>query len=190
VLLEKQPLPVPYLTFCCLFTILCRVFEIIDQNTEARTRRALELTTDTTATTSTTASDKGVATVATPDATKLPLSLQHVCFTYASRPDTVVLHDVSVTLQPRTFTCLAGKSGAGKSTLVGILSGLLFPHTGRICLGERVLLDAADNNDAALKAQGVQWLHANVGVVQQQDKSLMSGTIRENIEYGKVCDCY
>jgi ABC-type multidrug transport system fused ATPase/permease subunit len=161
------------------------VFEIIDQNTEARTRRALELTTDTTVST-TTSSDKGVATVAAPDATKLPLSLQHVCFTYASRPDTVVLHDVSVTLQPRTFTCLAGKSGAGKSTLVGILSGLLFPHTGRVCLGERVLLDAADNNDAALKAQGVQWLHANVGVVQQQDKSLMSGTIRENIEYGKV----
>ena len=30
------------------------------------------------------------------------------------------------------------------------------------------------------------WLRAQVGVVQQHDKSLMSGTIRDNIEYGKV----
>lgn len=160
--------------------LLHRVFEIIDQNIEARTRRAQELTTDTTsAATSTTAVEDSTTSSA------VPLTLQGVSFTYASRPEVPVLRDVTVTLQPNRFTCFAGKSGAGKSTLVAVLSGLLFPQQGRILVGERVLLDATQLTSAA-KERGAHWLHTNVGVVQQQDKSLMSGSIRDNIEYGKV----
>lgn len=163
--------------------MLCRVFEIIDQNIEARTRRALELTTDTTSSTSSSTAvvtdDSAVTTSA------VPLTLEGVCFTYASRPEVPVLRDVTVTVQPHQFTCFAGKSGAGKSTLVAVLSGLLFPQQGRILVGERVLLDATQLTSAA-KERGAHWLHTNVGVVQQQDKSLMSGSIRDNIEYGKV----
>ena len=152
---------------------MCRVFEIIDQNIEARTRRALELTTDS----STNHSADSCSSIG---AINEPLRLEGVSFTYTSRPDTPVLQNVSVTIQPHTFTCFVGKSGAGKSSLVGVLSGLLFPQKGRISIGDHVLLDGSN------RAQGAQWLHTNVGVVQQHDKSLMSGTVRENIEYGKV----
>jgi ABC-type multidrug transport system fused ATPase/permease subunit len=153
------------------------VFEIIDQNLEARSRRAELLT----------SSSKSSSTAAL-DASSQPLKLEGVCFTYASRPDAPVLRNVSVTVQPRSFTCFAGKSGAGKSTLVAVLSGLLFPQKGRISLGDTVLLDCANGSsgNSGSATEEARWLHANVGVVQQHDKSLMSGSIRDNIEYGKV----
>lgn len=108
----------------------------------------------------------------------MTLELRNVSFSYASRPGVAVLRDLSVVIPPHSFTCFAGKSGAGKSTLVGILSGLLRPQAGSVRLGEQLV--------RGQDSRGAQWLHANVGVVQQHDKSLMSGTIRENIEYGKV----
>lgn len=156
---------------------------MIDQNLEARSRRALELTTDSpTSTTSNTSTT--VTTFTAADAATQPIVLERVHFTYASRPQVPVLQDVSAVIAPKSFTCFAGKSGAGKSTLVSVLSGLVFPQQGRVRVGTHVLLEGTSSgvNNCA----GAKWLHANVGVVQQQDKSLMSGTIRENIEYGKV----
>lgn len=44
----------------------------------------------------------------------------------------VVLHDVSLTLQPGTLTALVGANGAGKSTLLQLLQGQLSPTAGRV----------------------------------------------------------
>lgn len=152
-----------------LFHYLCRIFEIIDQNMEARSSRALLKA----------SADDSSSSAKALDASEMTLELQNVSFTYASRPGVPVLRDLSVVIPPHSFTCFAGKSGAGKSTLVAVLSGLLHPQQGTVRLGDHLVLGG--------DSRGAQWLHANVGVVQQHDKSLMSGTIRENIEYGKVC---
>lgn len=148
-----------------------RIFEIIDQNIEARSSRALLK-----------ASPESSSTAALVskalDVSEMTIELEHVSFTYASRPGVPVLRDLSVVIPPHSFTCFAGKSGAGKSTLVAVLAGLLHPQQGTVKLGEQLVLGG--------DSRGAQWLHANVGVVQQHDKSLMSGTIRDNIEYGKV----
>lgn len=102
------------------------------------------------------------------------LSVRDVSFAYASQPSTPVLDNVSLQVQPRSITCIVGKSGSGKSTLVSLLSGLLVAKHGSIVVGE---LNAE---------QSRAWLQANVGVMQQHDKSLMSGSVFDNIEYGKV----
>ncbi len=69
---------------------------------------------------------------------------------------------------------LVGQTGAGKSTIVNLLCRFYEPTRGRI------LLDGTDyrNRSAA-------WLHANLGYVLQSPH-LFSGTIRENIAYGKL----
>ena len=159
--------------FVCRF--LYRVFEIIDQNIEARSQRA-QLEQARGVTPGGPLLDLAGKMV---DPTNASLKLRGVSFTYASRPEAPVLRDLTVSIQPRTFTCFVGKSGTGKSTLVAVLSGLLFPQEGSILLGGVPLMEGG-------RYSGARWLHANVGVVQQHDKSLMSGTIRENIEYGKA----
>jgi len=50
------------------------------------------------------------------------------------RADTPVLHDVSVSFQPRTITAIVGRSGAGKTTLLRTLNGLLAPARGSISM--------------------------------------------------------
>ena len=116
------------------------------------------------------------------------IHLVDVSFSYASRPEVLVLSNVSATICPGSITCFIGKSGSGKSTLVGVLSGLLVPQKGCIVVSDSSLSveDATinDDDDTARSARSV--FYGEVGVVQQVDRSLFSGTIADNIAYGKV----
>jgi ABC-type multidrug transport system fused ATPase/permease subunit len=133
------------------------------------------------------------------------IRLEGVCFAYGSRPDVAVLQDLSVVIQPRCLTCFVGESGCGKSTLVGLLGGLLHPQRGSISVGDAVVVEAEDSIDImglgvsvgvgvgaasshVRRRAGARWLRRYVGVVQQHDQSLFSGSIRENIEYGYAGD--
>ena len=84
-----------------------------------------------------------------------------------------VLDRIAFTLAPGQRVALVGPSGSGKTTLVSLLPRLYDATAGRI------VIDGVDVRDYRLRA-----LRAAIGIVQQ-DSFLFSGTIRDNIAYGK-----
>ena len=94
-----------------------------------------------------------------------------VGFSYKSRPDT--LRNVSFSIAAGEAVAIVGPTGAGKSTLVSLVPRLYDPQHGR------VLIDGIDVKDLTL-----QSLRAQFSIVLQEPL-LFSGTIAENIGYGK-----
>ncbi|EPD69770.1 hypothetical protein HMPREF1219_01102 [Corynebacterium pyruviciproducens ATCC BAA-1742] len=84
-----------------------------------------------------------------------------------------VIHNVSFTVHPGEKVALVGESGGGKSTLVNLILGLYRPTEGALTI-----------NGHDVTAVQAEDLRKSVGVVFQ-DSSLFSGTVRENIAYGK-----
>jgi ATP-binding cassette, subfamily B, bacterial MsbA len=116
------------------------------------------------------------------EAVRGEVRFERVSFQYA-RPDAAegdrrgraaVLHDVSLTAKPGEVTALVGPSGAGKSTLVTLISRFYDPTAGRITL------DGVDLRELDERA-----LREHIGTVPQETQ-LFSGTVRENIRYGRV----
>ncbi|MGV0405763.1 ABC transporter ATP-binding protein [Corynebacterium marquesiae] len=98
-------------------------------------------------------------------------SFDRVSFAYEEGKP--VVEDISFAAAEGHKVALVGESGGGKSTLVNLLLGLYHPSAGHLdVLGHRV-----DDLTASR-------LRASVGVVFQESY-LFSGTIRENIAYGK-----
>ena len=83
------------------------------------------------------------------------------------------LADVSFRVGPGETLAIVGESGAGKSTIVRLLLRYYDPTSGR------VLIDGDDLRDV-----GVHALRDNIAVVLQESL-VVSGTIRENIAYGR-----
>lgn len=84
-----------------------------------------------------------------------------------------VLHDIDLTVEPGQSVALVGPSGGGKTTLCSLIPRFYDVTDGR------VLVDGHDVRDLT-----VHSLRRKIGVVQQ-DVYLFSGTIFENIAYGK-----
>lgn len=97
-----------------------------------------------------------------------------VSFAYKSRPDELVLNNVSVSVARGGITGFVGKSGCGKTTVLSLICGLHEPSSGRIFFG-----------DTDISTMGSEWIRQNVGVVEQK-LSLFSGSIYDNIAYGKA----
>ncbi|HZL82350.1 MAG TPA: ABC transporter ATP-binding protein [Candidatus Deferrimicrobium sp.] len=85
-----------------------------------------------------------------------------------------VLSDINLTIHPGEFVALVGGTGAGKSTLVSLIPRLYDVSDGQ------VLVDDVDVRDYKLAT-----LRSAIGVVLQQNV-LFSGTIRENLMWGKA----
>jgi subfamily B ATP-binding cassette protein MsbA len=85
-----------------------------------------------------------------------------------------VLSDLSFTVAPGERVALVGPSGSGKTTLVSLLPRLYDVAAGRI------LIDGVDVRDYKLRA-----LRAAIGIVQQ-DSFLFSGSVRDNLAYGRT----
>lgn len=100
------------------------------------------------------------------------ITFKHVSFEY---PDdhTPVLSDINLTIHPGEKVALVGPSGGGKTTLCNLIPRFYDTTEGEI------LLDGQNIKHATL-----QSLRSNIGVVQQ-DVYLFSGTVYENIAYGK-----
>jgi ATP-binding cassette, subfamily B, bacterial len=99
------------------------------------------------------------------------IELESVSFNYPRRPG--VLRDVSLRVPAGEAVALVGPTGAGKSTLVSLLPRFYNTSHGR------VLLDGTDITDLKLDS-----LRAQFSIVLQEPL-LFSGTILDNISYGK-----
>lgn len=70
-----------------------------------------------------------------------------------------VLDNINLTLPPGRLTALVGPNGAGKSSLLALLSGLLAPTHGRLCLDGKALSDWLPNTLAQRRAMLSQKVH-------------------------------
>jgi ATP-binding cassette, subfamily B, bacterial MsbA len=98
---------------------------------------------------------------------------EDVRFRYGDRGDDWVLDGIDLVARPGEVVALVGPSGAGKSTLVTLIPRFFDPVEGR------VTLDGVDLRDLDPRA-----LRRHVGVVPQETL-LFSGTIADNVRYGR-----
>ena len=101
------------------------------------------------------------------------VNFSHVSFAYTDEPDRLVLEDVSFTVKPGETIALVGPTGAGKTTIVNLISRFY-----DVCAGQ-VEIDGQDIRDVSLES-----LRLQMGVMTQ-DTFLFTGTVRENICYGR-----
>ena len=94
--------------------------------------------------------------------------------TFGYDPESPVLRDVSFAAPPGHTLALVGPTGAGKSTIVNLICRFYEPTGGRIRFGGR------DYRELTLHA-----IQSRIGMVLQTPH-LFSGTILENIRYGRL----
>ena len=97
---------------------------------------------------------------------------ENVSFAYEEGMD--VLHDISFSTAPGETIALVGPTGGGKSTIVNLIARLYDPQEGIIAV------DGQDTRSVTLAS-----LRRQLGIVLQ-DSFLFSGTVRDNIRYGRL----
>ncbi len=121
--------------------------------------------------------DEPIAVDDAPDAKEMPdikgeVSFKNVTFKYDTGP--IVLEDLSFTAKPGESIALVGPTGAGKTTIVNLISRF-YNLTG----GE-VDIDGVDISSVTLHS-----LRSQMGIMLQ-DSFIFSGTIMDNIKYGRL----
>lgn len=112
-----------------------------------------------------------------PDAIRLPevkgdVKFENVTFRYFGGGEPVLNH-VSFEAKPGETIALLGATGSGKTTIINLLPRFYDPSEGRITI------DGYDLRDVTLDS-----LRSQIGIVLQET-TLFSGTIRDNIAFGK-----
>ncbi len=100
------------------------------------------------------------------------VEFRDVSFQYPDGNEMVLEH-FNLMVPQGTNVAIVGETGAGKSTLVNLVCRFFEPTMGQ------VLIDGKDARD-----RSQLWLHSNIGYVLQTPH-LFSGTVRENLKYGK-----
>ena len=104
------------------------------------------------------------------------IELKNVYFAYPTRPETVILKDVSLTIMPGQQAALVGYSGSGKSTVIQLLNRFYDVEDGK---GE-ILIDGVN-----IKEYNLYELRKKIGLVSQEP-SLFRVSVLENVRYGKL----
>ncbi len=102
------------------------------------------------------------------------VEFSHVSFAYSDAPEQRILKDVSFTAKPGETIALVGPTGAGKTTIVNLISRFYEAGEGQVLVGGQ---DVAEVTLESLRSQ--------LGIMTQ-DNFLFSGTIRDNIRYGRL----
>jgi ATP-binding cassette subfamily B multidrug efflux pump len=121
--------------------------------------------------------DTPAAVVDAPETIELPtiagrVAFEEVCFEY--KPGEPVLREVNMLAEPGQTVALVGPTGAGKTTIINLI-GRFYD----VC-GGRVAVDGYDVRQISRAS-----LRSQMGIVLQ-DTFLFSGTVMENIRYGRL----
>lgn len=99
---------------------------------------------------------------------------EQVSFAYGDEPDRLILDDVNFSVESGETIALVGPTGAGKTTIVNLISRFYETTRGKI------FIDGYEIKNVTLKS-----LRSQMGIMTQ-DNFLFSGTIRDNIKYGRL----
>jgi ATP-binding cassette subfamily B protein len=111
---------------------------------------------------------------ALPDTARGAVRFRDVVFHYPSRPEAAALNGFTLDIQPGEAIALVGPSGAGKSTVFQLLLRFFEPQQGTIAFEGVNIADLDPVN-----------LRRHIAIVAQ-DPIIFSGTIADNIRYGRV----
>lgn len=111
------------------------------------------------------------------DAVEMPpingeIEFRNVTFEY--KPGKPVLRNISFHIKPKETIALVGPTGAGKSTIIKLICRFYEPKSGQI------LIDGYDISKVKMKS-----LRRQIGIVPQET-FLFSGTVMDNIRYGRI----
>ncbi|KAK7469298.1 hypothetical protein VKT23_003782 [Stygiomarasmius scandens] len=109
-----------------------------------------------------------------PEDVKGEITLEHIKFSYPSRPGVVVVKDLSLNFAAGKTAALVGASGSGKSTIISLVERFYDPLEGV------VKLDGRD-----LKTLNLKWLRSQIGLVSQEPV-LFATTIKNNVAHGLI----
>ncbi len=101
------------------------------------------------------------------------MTFENVTFAYPGHAESPVIRNVSFTAKPGETVAFIGSTGSGKSTLIQLIPRFYDVSEGR------VLVDGVDVRDMSMAA-----LRQKIGYIPQK-ALLFSGTIAENLRYGK-----
>ena len=102
------------------------------------------------------------------------VEFKNISFAYSDEPDRMILSDVNFIIKPGETIALVGPTGAGKTTIVNLISRFYEATEGE------VLIDGHE-----IKGVTLNSLRSQMGIMTQ-DNFLFSGTIRDNIRYGRL----
>lgn len=102
------------------------------------------------------------------------IAFQNVNFRYDKTASEYILKDISFSIEPEEKVALIGSSGCGKSTIINLLARFYDIDSGKISFGNRDLYDYS-----------MASIYNQMGIVFQETM-LFSGTIEENVRYGKI----
>ena len=102
------------------------------------------------------------------------IAFQNVNFRYDKTASEYILKDISFSIEPEEKVALIGPSGCGKSTIINLLARFFDIDSGKISFGNRDLYDYS-----------MASIYNQMGIVFQET-ILFSGTIEENVRYGKI----
>lgn len=100
------------------------------------------------------------------------LDFRNVSLAYPSRPDTLALKDINVSIRAGEYVAFVGRSGAGKSSSIALIERFYDPTSGR------VILDGED-----IKSKAVKSHRARIGLVEQEP-NLFPGSVIHNVALG------
>ncbi|KAL5981090.1 ABC transporter B member 19 [Asimina triloba] len=101
------------------------------------------------------------------------IELQHVDFSYPSRPEALIFKDLNLRIRAGKSVALVGASGSGKSSIIALIERFYDPIAGK------VLIDGKD-----IRWMNLKSVRSKMGLVQQEP-ALFAASILENIAYGK-----
>ncbi|EOA25505.1 hypothetical protein CARUB_v10018848mg [Capsella rubella] len=111
-----------------------------------------------------------------PENIKGQISFVNVDFAYPTRPDVMILKNISMEINEGKSTAIVGPSGSGKSTIIGLIERFYDPLKGS------VKIDGRD-----IRSYNLRLLRQHIALVSQEPV-LFAGTIRENIIFGGTSD--